>query len=193
VAVLVVILLVFLVLLTAYFMPITLSVEYAYAGSLHRLSISAFLPGGFRIWSKQYDRAMNARGTSPGSLLENLNKVAQMFERPGDLLSALTVSKIEWWTKLGTEDPAQTAILTGIAWGIKGAVVALLRQHIDVPQESLSLQIYPLFSKTALSTNFRCTLKARFGRILLADRQIRGGRPRRISPQRAGNIMPDKL
>ncbi len=192
-AVLVLIFLAFFLLLTVYFIPITLSVEYAYVGSLHRLSISAFLPGGFRIWSKQYDRAMNARGTSPDSLLDHLNKVAEMFERLGDLLSELTVSKIEWRTRLGTEDPAQTAILTGIAWGIKGAVVALLRQHIDVPQESLSLQIYPLFSKTALSTNFRCTLKARFGRVLLADRQIRGARPQRISPQRAGNIMPDKL
>ncbi|MEW6245008.1 MAG: DUF2953 domain-containing protein [Bacillota bacterium] len=187
------VLLVFLLLLIAYFMPITLRVEYAYAGNQHRLSISAYLPGGFRIWSKQYDRAVNAGGTSPGSLLENLNKVAEMLERLGDLLSTLTVSEIEWWTRLGTDDPAQTAILTGVAWGIKGAVVAFLRQHINMPQEALSFHIYPMFSKTELSTRFRCTLLARFGQIVLADRQIRGRRLRRISPQRAGNIMLDNL
>ncbi len=67
------------------------------------------------------------------------------------LLGRISLRRLHWSTELGTGDPAQTGVLTGALWGLKGFLLSFL------------YAIRPCFEKTCLNTNIDCILEVRLG------------------------------
>ncbi|MBA4603846.1 DUF2953 domain-containing protein [Thermoactinomyces sp. AMNI-1] len=83
----------------------------------------------------------------------------------------ITCEKLIWKTRLGTGDAAEAGILTGIAWGIKWALVGMLGSRIRwkfTPQ----LSIDPDFNHEILEIYFHSIIRFRIGHAILTVKRL---------------------
>lgn len=76
-------------------------------------------------------------------------------------------TKILWSTDVGLDDAADTAITTGIIWGIKTSILGALFNRIKLEAQP-QLAVVPQFNQMMLRTHFDCSLMIRLGYALYA-------------------------
>lgn len=91
----------------------------------------------------------------------------------------LKCRRFYWKTELGLSDPALTGIVSGIIWGIKGALLGLINNYITLIKKP-ELAVYPDFYHQRLSTSFEGIFLTLSGNIILTIikivmYKIRGG------------------
>ncbi len=83
----------------------------------------------------------------------------------------ITCEKLVWNTRLGTGDAAEAGILTGLAWGIKWALIGMLGSRIRwnfTPQ----LKVDPDFNRAILETYFHSIIRFRTGHAILTIKRL---------------------
>ncbi|MBS4173817.1 DUF2953 domain-containing protein [Bacillus sp. FJAT-49736] len=103
----------------------------------------------------------------------DLNAVIQKF------LKTVKVKKLEWHSYVGLKDAAQTGVLTGVVWSIKGVIIGLLSKYMRLKTNPV-ISVQPSFQIPVSQTKIKCMFKIRIGNAILAGLKIlkfwRGGK-----------------
>lgn len=97
-------------------------------------------------------------------LLERIVGLQKIVKR---FLAKIKIIKLTWWSRIGTGDAAETGILLGLIWGIKGGLIMLLSHFMKIRTKP-SVSIEPSFMQACLYTEFECILQFRVGNAILA-------------------------
>jgi hypothetical protein len=104
-----------------------------------------------------------------------LHKIVRRF------LKKVKVRGFEWHSQIGIGDAAKTGILTGLAWSIKGGVVGLISQYMQLKATPV-ITITPEFNVYCSRTKLECMIQFRIGQAMFAGIQFikywKGGRPK---------------
>lgn len=105
----------------------------------------------------------------------NLRKIMVGF------LKKITITKFEWHSSIGVGDAAQTGILSGIGWTIKGTLVGMISHFMRMKTKPI-YSINPSFQKAMSQTSLVCMFHFRIGHAIVAGLKLlkrwRGGKPK---------------
>jgi len=103
-----------------------------------------------------------------------LHKIIKKFMRK------ITITKFEWHSVFGVGDAAHTGMLTGVAWTIKGGLLGIISQYMQVKVKP-NVSITPDFQRAHSETKLLCIFHFRIGNAILAGLSLvkywRGGMP----------------
>ena len=104
-----------------------------------------------------------------------LHKIVRRF------LKKVKVKEFEWHSQIGIGDAAHTGMLTGLVWSIKGGVVGIVSQYMQLHTTPI-ISITPEFNVYCSRTKLQCMIQFRIGQAMLAGIQLikywKGGRPK---------------
>jgi hypothetical protein len=81
------------------------------------------------------------------------------------------IEEFEWYTTIGTGDAGSTGIFSGLLWTIKGSLVGLVGQLMNLNQPP-KIEVHPSFQMPIVRTNLQCMFSFRMGKAMLAAYQI---------------------
>jgi hypothetical protein len=97
--------------------------------------------------------------------VENLQPVLkQMMKR-------IRCTRLEWHTSLGLGGAAETGALTGVAWGVKSALVGMF-SHAFTLRTVPRLSVQPHWNRQIIRTQLRCDLHFWLGHAVIAGVRI---------------------
>lgn len=82
-------------------------------------------------------------------------------------LKRIHCRQISWATDIGLDDAAETAITTGMIWGIKTSILGILFNQIKLEAQP-QLAVVPHFNSMQFRTAFECIIVIRLGYAMLA-------------------------
>ncbi|MDD4169545.1 MAG: DUF2953 domain-containing protein [Desulfotomaculaceae bacterium] len=83
------------------------------------------------------------------------------------LLDKVELRRFIWRTELGVGDPAQTGLLTGFAWGLKGFIVTLVYRLLTPAGIRPEVEISPSYNKVCFKTVLDCVIEVRLSYLAL--------------------------
>lgn len=98
---------------------------------------------------------------------ELLERIVGLQKIMKQFMAKIKIVKFSWWSRIGTGDAAETGVLSGIVWGIKGGIVMLLSHFMSLRSKP-AIQIEPSFIQACLYTEFECIVQFRIGNAILA-------------------------
>ncbi|NLI11937.1 DUF2953 domain-containing protein [Pelotomaculum propionicicum] len=81
------------------------------------------------------------------------------------MLQRVKLSRFHWQTEIGSEEPSQTGILVGTAWGLKGFLLSLI-YCLFYPGVRPVVSIKPSYDKVCFNTSVDCIFEVRIGHII---------------------------
>jgi hypothetical protein len=167
-----------------------LNVEFSAWWRLIRYKINIPLfnlePQGIK-YSKNTERDMNKGDANkkkkkklftPHDLKHIRTKIDTWFKLVHDLkgimkktLKKIRCDRLEWNTKIGLGDAAATGTFTGLVWGIKSCIVAMIAHYLSL-RSMPHIQVVPQFQNTWLESNFKMILRFRLGMVLIAGLKV---------------------
>lgn len=127
---------------------------------------------GINTW-KQFNDEIDA-----DKVESSIEKFKQILQLTRDLkgwvkgtLSRVRLVEWKWTTTIGTGDAMWTAMATGAVWSIKGSIIGLLSQMVQVQHEP-EMKVTPQFQRAAFATEWSCIAQIRFGYAILAGLQL---------------------
>lgn len=78
----------------------------------------------------------------------------------------LIISDISWYTELGTNDAAETAIITGFIWSIKSFIIAALAKDYNLI--NIFINVVPNYNIKIFKTSVDCIFSIKLGNIINA-------------------------
>lgn len=107
----------------------------------------------------------------PVRLVTILINIIRLTKRYGpvilQLFRRIHLRRFQWRTRLGTGDPSHTGFITGLAWGLKGALVSVLYRLFASGGTKPFYKVVPDFENACFSTVFDCIFEVRVGYIML--------------------------
>ncbi|ATU27750.1 MULTISPECIES: DUF2953 domain-containing protein [Bacillus amyloliquefaciens group] len=94
-----------------------------------------------------------------------LHQVFQMRQIGASFLAGVRVTKFEWVTVIGIKDAAVTGIAAGGLWAVKGALTAMLYDHLRFIHKPVC-EVIPSFQVPASKTHLQCIFFFRFGHLI---------------------------
>ena len=114
-----------------------------------------------------------------------LKRVVDMIPLVKNFLKKISVTKLEWHSHIGVGDAAHTGIITGLGWSIKGTIVGMISQHLNLKTHP-EYSITPSFQLAVSETSLKCMIHFRIGHAMIAGIRVikrwRGGIPKFNSP-----------
>ncbi|MCC3356423.1 DUF2953 domain-containing protein [Bacillus sp. REN16] len=114
-----------------------------------------------------------------------LHRVINLVPILKSFLKKISVSKFKWHSHIGVGDAAHTGIITGLAWSIKGTIIGVISQYLNLKTHP-DYSITPSFQIAVSETRLRCMIHFRIGHAMVAGiRAIinwRGSVPKFKSP-----------
>ncbi|MEF3301862.1 DUF2953 domain-containing protein [Paenibacillus sp. GYB003] len=98
---------------------------------------------------------------------ELLAHTVELVEWTKSVLARVQCTDMRWVTRIGLGDAADTAITTGIVWGVKTSLLGFLFRHIRLETKPV-LQVEPVFNSDHFSTEAVCDLKIKTAFALYA-------------------------
>ncbi|ATW24091.1 DUF2953 domain-containing protein [Candidatus Formimonas warabiya] len=83
------------------------------------------------------------------------------------LLSKITVREFSWFTEIGTNEAANTGMLTGILWSVKPMAFAWFYHYVKKFTRPPAIGVIPNFQKQIAASNVRCIFDVRCGHIII--------------------------
>ncbi|WP_234987224.1 DUF2953 domain-containing protein [Bacillus sinesaloumensis] len=116
---------------------------------------------------------------------EILHRVVDMIPILKSFLKKISISKFEWHSHIGVGDAAQTGIITGLGWSIKGVITGMMSNYLTLKTHP-DYSITPSFQVPISETRLKCMIHFRIGHAMMAGikaiRRWRGGMPKFKSP-----------
>ncbi|WP_027416448.1 DUF2953 domain-containing protein [Aneurinibacillus terranovensis] len=97
-------------------------------------------------------------------LLDNIHDFSEILKRT---LKTIRCERLEWTTRVGIREASATGTLTGLVWGVKSGIIAVIAHYISmyaIPR----LQVIPDFNNEQFNTQFLCIVKFRLGNAIIA-------------------------
>jgi hypothetical protein len=86
-------------------------------------------------------------------------------------LKKIRCDQLEWNTKIGLGDAAATGTFSGMVWGIKSCIIALIAHYISL-RSMPRIQVAPQFQQLWLESKFKMRLRFRLGMVLIAGLKV---------------------
>lgn len=83
---------------------------------------------------------------------------ARLLEWTKGVLARTVCTEISWVTRVGLGDAADTAVTTGVVWGLKTSLLGFLFRYIRLEAKPV-LSVQPQFNRMQFSTEGTCVLK----------------------------------
>jgi len=83
------------------------------------------------------------------------------------LLDKVRLHRFTWQTEIGAGDPAQTGLLTGAAWSVKGLLLTVACRLLSTGGVRPVVKIKPNFEKVCFNTDLSCVFDVRIGYLLV--------------------------
>jgi len=83
------------------------------------------------------------------------------------LLNRVLIRRFYWRSVIGLANPAQTAVVFGLLWGLKGLFLSAAYPHFAPGRPKPEIIIIPSFQKPLISTTLDCIFEVRAGHILV--------------------------
>jgi hypothetical protein len=100
-----------------------------------------------------------------------IKKIHDLHEIVKKFLKTIRLDKLEWRSKIGTGDAAQTGVLTGVGWGFKSSLIGLISSHVTL-RKIPRIHVQPLFQEKRLETELECMIRLRIGHAIIAGIRI---------------------
>ncbi len=84
------------------------------------------------------------------------------------LLKSIRCYRLKWITHIGLEDPADTGMVIGLIWSIKGFMYRVFRSNVGRMEQKPELSVIPNFGSSCLKLDFHCIFDMRIGHIIIA-------------------------
>lgn len=78
----------------------------------------------------------------------------------------LVLNNISWYTEIGTNDAAETAIITGLIWAIKASIIVLISKGYNLSDVYIS--VVPNYNIDNFETSIDCIFSIKLGYIINA-------------------------
>jgi hypothetical protein len=96
-----------------------------------------------------------------------LSYTARLLEWTKGVMAHTVCTEISWVTRVGLGDAADTAITTGVVWGLKTSLLGYLFRYIRLEAKP-ALSVQPQFNRMQFSTEGVCVMKIKVGYALYA-------------------------
>lgn len=100
------------------------------------------------------------------------------------IIKKTRVDLFKWYTRLGLDDAAATAITTGILWSLKSSVCCLLSANTQ-PQNIL-INVVPDYSMPVFETEIHCIIRIKIANIIIAGFRIGAASLKKVILRRGG-------
>nr|WP_275983789.1 DUF2953 domain-containing protein [Paenibacillus hamazuiensis] len=94
------------------------------------------------------------------NLKELVRYTFQLNEWLKGVLAHVKCTKLRWETRLGVGDAADTAVTTGVVWGLKSSLLGFVFQYLQLRTKP-QIAVIPQFNETHFSTNALWVAKIR--------------------------------
>lgn len=84
-----------------------------------------------------------------------------------ETMSMVHFTQLDWTTRIGIGDAADTAITTGLIWGIKSSTLGYLFQFLHLDAKA-RINVVPMYNQTLFTTECLCIAKIRLGHAIIA-------------------------
>jgi hypothetical protein len=115
---------------------------------------------------------------TPKRFYRILKQILSFIKRVHDLLKILKIflkrvrlEQFEWKTKIGTGDAAETGMLAGASWGMKGSIVGMIGSMVSL-RTLPTIYVHPLFNEKKITTTLSCMFRFRIGYAMVAGIRI---------------------
>lgn len=97
--------------------------------------------------------------------------LSYFWQRSKQLLSAFSVQKFRWKTRIGTGDAALTGVLVGVSYALFGVIAKIMESRLTFLQPP-ELQVIPDFQENQLQMDLDCIVKTRLGQAIYAVARV---------------------
>jgi hypothetical protein len=122
-----------------------------------------------------------------GDLIANMKNMKELLHHVFNLhvivrkfFKKVTIKQFDWHSLIGVGDAAQTGVVSGALWAIKGGLIGLLSHYIKL-KKMPNLTVTPHFQVHSIQTRLSCIFQFRIGHAILAGIKLikfwKGGRP----------------
>lgn len=106
-----------------------------------------------------------------GSPQQLLTKIPGLYRIVKQFLSHVTIHQFEWHTEIGTGDAANTGMISGLVWSLKGNMIALMSHYMRLITKP-TIHVAPSFQSLMLTTRLECIFSFRVGYAIGAGLKI---------------------
>jgi len=98
------------------------------------------------------------------------NKIEEVYKVYNNTINyirkKLLFEKLNWDTKIGTGDAAETAIITGLFWAVKSSILSVFNSKLRL--NDIGVNITPVYETAQLKTRLDCIISLKVGYIIIA-------------------------
>ncbi|HWI55239.1 MAG TPA: DUF2953 domain-containing protein [Desulfobacteria bacterium] len=84
------------------------------------------------------------------------------------LLKSIRCYQLKWITQIGLEDPADTGMIIGLIWSVKGFMYRVFQSNVGSMEQKPEFCVIPNFGSSCLKLDFHCIFDMRIGHIIIA-------------------------
>ncbi len=82
------------------------------------------------------------------------------------LLRHVHMQALTWETRVGLEDAAQSGLLVGAIWALKGVLLTAAQELMQIDERRASITVSPYFNHAYFSTYFHCIFTIRLAHVI---------------------------
>lgn len=94
-----------------------------------------------------------------------VDRVRNFYRMIRRFLAKIKVNHLMWFTEIGSGDAASSALLTGLVWNIKGALLMVM-DHLVKMGAKPSIQVIPKFNEKVFRTHLEISLEFPLGEAI---------------------------
>jgi hypothetical protein len=107
-----------------------------------------------------------------------VKNIFNLMEWTKDTLAHVECTYVRWHTRVGIGDAPETAVVTGLLWGVKSSLLSFVMGRICLKAQP-DVQVVPQYNQQLFATDLACKAQIRLGYVLkagvrLAVRMMRG-------------------
>jgi hypothetical protein len=100
-----------------------------------------------------------------------VKNIFNLTEWTKDTLSHVECTYVRWHTRVGIGDAPETAVVTGLLWGVKSSLLSFVMSRICLKAQP-DVQVVPQYNQQLFSTDLICKAQIRLGHVLMAGLRL---------------------
>lgn len=101
-----------------------------------------------------------------------INRIKELKKTAYWLVGKISVKRFCWVTEIGTGEPAETAILTGTLWAVKGTFLSYFQTMAGRVRSNPQINVIPNFNKAMVTSQADCIFDVLCGHIIIGGFKI---------------------
>lgn len=132
--------------------PVRININYLRENKKEKLVVNAILFWGLLSFKMPLlkGRKQNGKGKGVNKETFSKNNIKNALLLWKCMRKTVICSKFRWKTAFGMSDAAQTGMLSGMIWSIKGNILAFLKRYFIFHDQKPEIEVHPDFKRAQL-------------------------------------------